>query len=156
MLVTNADGELVTQRLVSLSESGSIVCHTVSVLFVPELSHSLSLLFGHITDITRPWLADNAPAACKRAICCIRECFACYQCGRIACHTASDSNQQLLSETMAAEYRSLVGLAMYVSLQRFDIQYSVKTLASSCSMAFSTLFTSLSFWLQHVLPLPSD
>ena len=44
----------------------------------------------------------------------------------------SDSAQQkLLSETMAAEYRSLVGTAMYVSQQRFDIQFTVKTLASS-------------------------
>ena len=41
------------------------------------------------------------------------------------------SSQQSLSDVMAAEYRSLVGLAMYVSQQRFDIQYTVKTLASS-------------------------
>ena len=45
--------------------------------------------------------------------------------------TANVSSQQPLSESMAAEYRSLVGLAMYVSQQRFDIQYTVKTLASS-------------------------
>ena len=32
---------------------------------------------------------------------------------------------------IAAEQRSSVGLAMYVSQQRFDIQYSVKTSASS-------------------------
>ena len=45
--------------------------------------------------------------------------------------TTNVSSQQPLSDAMAAEYRSLVGLAMYVSQQRFDIQYTVKTLASS-------------------------
>ena len=45
---------------------------------------------------------------------------------------ASDSAQQnMLSDVMSSEYRSLVGLAMYVSQQRFDTQFSVKTLASS-------------------------
>ena len=40
---------------------------------------------------------------------------------------ASDSaQQQPLSDVMASEYRSLVGFAMYVSQQRFDIQYSVQ------------------------------
>ena len=42
---------------------------------------------------------------------------------------ASTDPSSLLSEAMAAEYRSIVGIAMYMSQERFDIQYAVKTLA---------------------------
>ena len=31
---------------------------------------------------------------------------------------------------MAAEYRSMVGIAMYMAQERFDLQYAPKTLAS--------------------------
>ena len=44
---------------------------------------------------------------------------------------SSSETAELLSEGMAAEFRSLVGVAMYISQQRFDVQFSVKTLASS-------------------------
>ena len=36
-----------------------------------------------------------------------------------------------LSDQMAEQYRSLVGIAMYVSQERFDLQFATKTLASS-------------------------
>ena len=36
-----------------------------------------------------------------------------------------------LPQSMAEEFRSLVGIAMYVSQERFDLQYATKTLASS-------------------------
>ena len=39
--------------------------------------------------------------------------------------------QQPLSDSLFAEYRSLVGIAMYMAQERFDIQYATKTLASS-------------------------
>ena len=44
---------------------------------------------------------------------------------------SNSETAELLSEGMAAEFRSLVGVAMYISQQRFDVQFSVKTLASS-------------------------
>ena len=57
---------------------------------------------------------------------------------------ASDSAQQnMLSDVMATEYRSLVGLAMYVSQQRFDIQFSVKTLASSLRSSTTAAWNEL-------------
>ena len=40
------------------------------------------------------------------------------------------SKADLLSPTLAAEYRSLVGIAMYLAQERFDLQYATKTLAS--------------------------
>ena len=39
--------------------------------------------------------------------------------------------EQLLPQAIAEEYRSLVEIAMYVSQERFDLQYATKTLASS-------------------------
>ena len=38
---------------------------------------------------------------------------------------------ELLPQKMAEVFRSLVGIAMYVSQERFDLQYTTKTLASS-------------------------
>ena len=40
------------------------------------------------------------------------------------------SHSSLLSSKMAAEYRSMVGIAMYMAQERFDLQYAAKTLAS--------------------------
>ena len=40
------------------------------------------------------------------------------------------SNSTLLSPGLAAEYRSMVGIAMYMSQERYDLQYTTKTLAS--------------------------
>ena len=40
------------------------------------------------------------------------------------------SKSDFLSPTRAAEYRSLVGIAMYLAQQRYDLQYATKTLAS--------------------------
>ena len=39
--------------------------------------------------------------------------------------------QKPLSNEMAAEFRSLVGIAMYVAQERFDLQFATKTLAQS-------------------------
>ena len=39
------------------------------------------------------------------------------------------SKVDLLSPTRAAEYRSLVGIAMYLAQESFDLQYATKTLA---------------------------
>ena len=51
------------------------------------------------------------------------------------CHTPSTGALPLDSEPldcdMASEYRSLVGMAMYLSQERYDLQYATKTLASS-------------------------
>ena len=38
---------------------------------------------------------------------------------------------EFLLQAMAEECRSLVGIAMYVSQERFDLQYATKTSASS-------------------------
>ena len=38
--------------------------------------------------------------------------------------------EQPLSETLSAEFRSLVGIAMYVSHERFDLQFATKSLAT--------------------------
>ena len=54
------------------------------------------------------------------------------------CHVAftpcSDSiclsKSDFLSPTRAAEYRSLVGIAMFLAQERYDLQYATKTLAS--------------------------
>ena len=40
------------------------------------------------------------------------------------------AHSTLLSSKMAAEYRSMVGIAMYMAQERFDLQYATKTLAS--------------------------
>ena len=40
------------------------------------------------------------------------------------------SKSDFLSPTRAAEYRSLVGIAMYLAQERYDLQYATKTLAS--------------------------
>ena len=51
------------------------------------------------------------------------------------CQTPSTGALPLDSEPldcdMASEYRSLVGMAMYLSQERYDLQYATKTLASS-------------------------
>ena len=36
----------------------------------------------------------------------------------------------LLSAELAAEYRSMVGIAMYMAQERYDLQFATKTLAS--------------------------
>ena len=43
---------------------------------------------------------------------------------------SSSPDSELLSATLAAEYRSLVGTAMYLAQERYDLQYTTKTLAS--------------------------
>ena len=43
---------------------------------------------------------------------------------------SSSPDSELLPKTLAAEYRSLVGTAMYVAQERYDLQYTTKTLAS--------------------------
>ena len=52
---------------------------------------------------------------------------------RVAYTPCSDSislsKADLLSPTCAAEYRSLVGIAVYLVQERFDLQYATKTLA---------------------------
>ena len=40
------------------------------------------------------------------------------------------SDSTLLSPKLAAEYRSMVGIAMYMAQERYDLQYATKTLAS--------------------------
>ena len=40
------------------------------------------------------------------------------------------SHSTLLSSKMAAAYRSMVGIAMYMAQERFDLQYATKILAS--------------------------
>ena len=42
----------------------------------------------------------------------------------------SSPDSDLLPATLAAEYRSLVGTAMYLAQERYDLQYTTKTLAS--------------------------
>ena len=53
---------------------------------------------------------------------------------RVAFTPCSDSislsKSDFLSPTRAAEYRSLVGIAMYLAQERYDLQYATKTLAS--------------------------
>ena len=52
------------------------------------------------------------------------------------CNTSSTTTsldaamQKTLSETLSAEFRSLVGIAMYVSQERFDLQFATKSLAT--------------------------
>ena len=52
------------------------------------------------------------------------------------CNTSSTATsldaamEKPLSETLSAEFRSLVGIAMYVSQERFDLQFATKSLAS--------------------------
>ena len=43
---------------------------------------------------------------------------------------SSSPDSDLLPATLAAEYRSLVGTAMYLAQERYDLQYTTKTLAS--------------------------
>ena len=43
---------------------------------------------------------------------------------------SSSPDSELLPATLAAEYRSLVGTAMYLAQERYDLQYTTKTLAS--------------------------
>ena len=43
---------------------------------------------------------------------------------------SSSPDSDLLPATLAAEYRSLVGTAMYLAQERYDMQYTTKTLAS--------------------------
>ena len=43
---------------------------------------------------------------------------------------APSSHSTLLSSKMAAEYRTMVGIAMYMAQERFELQYATKTLAS--------------------------
>ena len=55
---------------------------------------------------------------------------------RTPCNNSSTSKphetgmEQPLNETLSAEFRSLVGIAMYVSQERFDLQFATKSLAS--------------------------
>ena len=52
------------------------------------------------------------------------------------CNTSSTATsldaamKKTLSETLSAEFRSLVGIAMYVSQERFDLQFATKSLAT--------------------------
>lgn len=39
------------------------------------------------------------------------------------------STSTLLSAELAAEYRSMVGIAMYMAQERYDLQFATKTLA---------------------------
>ena len=43
---------------------------------------------------------------------------------------SSSPDSELLPTTLAAEYRSLVGTSMYLAQERYDLQYTTKTLAS--------------------------
>eukprot|EP00435_Cladocopium_sp_Y103_P033238 s948_g8.t1 len=45
--------------------------------------------------------------------------------------SADDAMSESLSEALSAEYRSLVGIAMYMSQERFDVQFATKSLAAS-------------------------
>ena len=47
------------------------------------------------------------------------------------------SDSDFLSPPRAAEYRSLVGIAMCLGQERFDLQYATKTLASCMERAWS-------------------
>lgn len=51
---------------------------------------------------------------------------------------SSSPDSELLSATLAAEYRSLVGTAMYLAQERYDLQYTTKTLAS-CLQKFDKI-----------------
>ena len=50
---------------------------------------------------------------------------------RVSSPSYVPDDMQPLSDSLSAEYRSLVGIAMYMAQERFDIQYATKTMASS-------------------------
>ena len=57
----------------------------------------------------------------------------------------------LLSHEMSAEYRSLVGLIMHVSQERFDIQFAAKSLAANLKNPNKTSWLELaSGWIPAV------
>ena len=55
----------------------------------------------------------------------------------------SISKSDLLSPSRAAEYRSLVGIAMYLAQERFDLQYATKTLASHLQQPTQSAWNAL-------------
>ena len=55
----------------------------------------------------------------------------------------SISKSDLLSPSRAAEYRSLVGIAMYLAQERFDLQYATKTLASHLQQPTKSAWNAL-------------
>ena len=55
----------------------------------------------------------------------------------------SISKFDLLSPSRAAEYRSLVGIAMYLAQERFDLQYATKTLASHLQQPTQSAWNAL-------------
>lgn len=48
-----------------------------------------------------------------------------------------------LSPNRAAEYRSLVGVAMYLAQERFDLQYATKTLANHLQQPTTSAWNAL-------------
>ena len=52
-------------------------------------------------------------------------------------------NSKDLSEWMSSEYRSLVGIAMYMAQERYDIQFATKTLACDLKAPTEASWTSL-------------
>ena len=66
---------------------------------------------------------------------------------RVAYTPCSDSislsKADLLSPIRAAEYRSLVGVAMYLAQERFDLQYATKTLAGFLQQTTKSAWNAL-------------
>ena len=81
-----------------------------SITIYPEPKH----VKGMVDKYTKA--NGNPPKLCKTP------------CASSSLPSSSDPSQSL-SDSLAAEYRSIVGIAMYMSQERFDIQYAVKTLA---------------------------
>ena len=52
-------------------------------------------------------------------------------------------NSALLSDWMSGEYRSLVGIAMYMAQERYDIQFATKTLACDLKAPTKASWTAL-------------
>ena len=55
----------------------------------------------------------------------------------------SISKSDFLTPSRAAEYRSLVGIAMYLAQERFDLQYATKTLASHLQQPTQSAWNAL-------------
>ena len=66
---------------------------------------------------------------------------------RVAFTPSSDSisisKSDLLPPSRATEYRSLVGIAMYLAPERFDLQYATKTLASHLQQPTKSAWNAL-------------
>ena len=76
-----------------------------SITIYPEPKHVRSMVDKYTKANGKP------PKLCKTP------------CASSSLPSSSDPSQSL-SDSLAAEYRSIVGIAMYMSQERFDIQYA--------------------------------